>query len=221
MIRIVLVDDHHIVRKGLLALLKGENDFSIVGEASDGLEALRQAQELQPDIIILDIMMSGINGLEVTRQLSKKMPQTKIVILSMHSNEAYVLEAFRSGAMAYILKDNTAEDLVRAIREVYAGRKYLSAPLSERAIDAYTQKSAARSEDPCDKLTTREREIFQMTAQGFSNADVAASLCISTRTVETHRANLMRKLGIRSQAELIKYAILRGIIPGSTMRPNT
>jgi len=215
MISIVLVDDHNIVRKGLLAILQAEEDFSVIGEAADGLEALQKVQELQPDILVLDIMMKGINGLEVTRQLSKKMPQTGIVILSMHSNEAYVLEAIRSGAKAYILKDNTTDELVHAIREVHAGRRYLSAPLSERAIEAYTRQSAAKSEEPYDQLTTREREIFQLAAQGYSSASIAERLFISARTVETHRTNLMHKLGIHSQTELIQYAVLRGIIPGS------
>lgn len=213
MVNIILADDHNIVRKGLQAILSGESDFKIVGEASDGLETVEKVQQLQPDILVLDIMMGSINGLEVTRQLSKKCPKTGIVILSMHSNEAYVLEALRSGARAYILKDNTTEDLVRAIREVAAGRRYLSAPLSERAIEAYTTKTENTSQDPYDQLTTREREILQLASQGWSNAEIAERLFISPRTVETHRANLMHKLGIRSNAELLQFAMLHGIIP--------
>jgi two-component system, NarL family, response regulator NreC len=213
LVNIILADDHNIVRKGLQAILSGESDFHIIGEASDGLETVEKVQQLQPDILVLDIMMGGINGLEVTRQLSKKCPKTGIVILSMHSNEAYVLEALRSGARAYILKDNTTEDLVRAIREVAAGRRYLSAPLSERAIEAYTQKTETSSQDPYDQLTTREREILQLASQGWSNTEIAERLFISPRTVETHRANLMHKLGIRSNAELLQFAMVRGIIP--------
>ena len=213
MVNIFLADDHNIVRKGLQAILSSESDFAVVGEASDGLETVNKVQQLQPDILVLDIMMGGVNGLEVARQLSKKCPKTGIVILSMHSNEAYVLEALRSGAKAYILKDNTTEDLVRAIREVAAGRRYLSAPLSERAIEAYTQKTEPESKDPYDQLTTREREILQLTSQGWSNVDIAERLFISPRTVETHRANLMHKLGIRSNSELLQFAMLRGIIP--------
>ncbi len=213
MVTIILADDHHIVRKGLQAILSGESDFKIVGEASDGLETVEKVQQLQPDILVLDIMMGGINGLEVTRQLAKKCPKTGVVILSMHSNEAYVLEALRSGARAYILKDNTTEDLVRAIREVAAGRRYLSAPLSERAIEAYTQKTESGSQDPYDHLTTREREILQLASQGWSNSEIAERLFISPRTVETHRANLMHKLGIKSNSELLQFAMLRGIIP--------
>jgi two-component system, NarL family, response regulator NreC len=217
MISIFLADDHQIVRKGIKALLSMESDFKIIGEAGDGIETVKLVEELQPDILILDLMMGGINGLEVTRQLVKKKPKMGIVVLSMHSNEAYVLEALRSGAMAYILKDNTTEDLVHAIREVAAGRRYLSAPLSDRAITAYTQKTdTSFSQDPYEKLTTREREVLEMSAQGFSSADIASRLLISPRTVETHRANLMHKLGIRTQAELLQYAVLRGIIPGQS-----
>jgi two-component system response regulator NreC len=217
MINIFLADDHHIVRKGIKAILGSEVDFQIVGEAGDGIETVRLVEELKPDILILDLMMGGINGLEVTRQLTKKTPHTGIVVLSMHSNEAYVLEALRSGAKAYILKDNTTEDLVHAIREVAAGRRYLSSPLSDRAITAYTQKTdTVSSQDPYQQLTTREREVLQMASQGASNAEIAARLFISPRTIETHRANLMHKLGIRSQAELVQFSILRGIIPGQS-----
>jgi two-component system, NarL family, response regulator NreC len=212
LINIILADDHHIVRKGLQALLSSETDFKIVGEAGDGLEAVRLVEKLKPEILVLDLMMGGINGLEVTRQLNKKCPQTGIVVLSMHSNEAYVLEALRCGAKAYILKDNTTDDLVHAIREVAAGHRYLSAPLSERAIEAYTEKTTGNPQDPYDQLTTREREILQMAAQGLSNSEIAGRLFISPRTVETHRANVMRKLNIRTQAELLKYAMVRGII---------
>jgi two-component system, NarL family, response regulator NreC len=215
LIDLFLADDHHIVRKGLQALLSTESDFRIVGESGDGIETLELVEKLKPHILVLDIMMGGINGLEVTRQLSKKCPQTGIVILSMHSNEGYVLEALRSGARAYILKDNTTEDLVKAIREVAAGHRYLSSPLSERAIAAYTDKTETSSSDPYEQLTTREREILQMAAQGSNNSEIAARLFISPRTVETHRANVMRKLGIRSQSDLIKFAMMRGIIVDS------
>jgi two-component system response regulator NreC len=217
MINIFLADDHQIVRKGIKAILSSESDFKVVGEAGDGIETIKLVEELEPQILILDLMMGGVNGLEVTRQLSKKKPDVGIVILSMHSNEAYVLEALRSGAQAYILKDNTTEELVHAIREVAAGRRYLSSPLSDRAIAAYTQKiDSNNSEDPYEQLTTREREVLQLSAQGFSNSIIADKLFISPRTIETHKANLMHKLGIRSQVELLQYAILRGIIPGQS-----
>jgi two-component system, NarL family, response regulator NreC len=216
MINIILADDHQVVRKGLRALLSSEPDFSVVGEAGDGLETVQLVEQVQPDILVLDLMMSGINGLEVTRQLSKKGIKTGIVILSMHNNEAYVLEALRSGARAYILKDSPPEELTRAIREVSSGRRYLSSPLTERAIEAYTQKTEVKPIDPYEQLTTREREILQLAAQGCTNSDIASRLYISPRTVETHRTNLMRKLGLHNHTQLIQFAIQHGLIPGQT-----
>jgi two-component system, NarL family, response regulator NreC len=214
MINIFLADDHQIVRKGFKALLSSEPDFNVVGEANDGLETIRLVEQLQPDVLVLDLMMGGLNGLEVTRQLSKKNPKTGIVILSMHSNEAYVLEALRSGAKAYILKESPPEDLIQAVRQVYAGKQFLSSPLNQRAIEAYTSKIDAKPINPYDQLTTREREILQLTAQGATNAEIAARLFISPRTVETHRTNLMRKLNLHNHNQLIQFAIQNDIIPG-------
>lgn len=214
MINIVLADDHQVVRKGLKALLSAEMDFNIIGESGDGLETVKLVEELQPTVLILDLMMSGINGLEVTRQLNKKYPNLGIIILSMHSNEAYVLEALRSGAKAYILKESPPEELIRAIREVSAGRRYLSSPLSEKAIEAYTQKIDIKPNDPYDQLTIREREILQLSVQGYTNTEIASKLYISPRTAETHRTNLMRKLSLHNHAQLIQFAVQRGIIPG-------
>lgn len=214
MIKIVLADDHQVVRKGFKALLSAEPDFKVVGEAGDGFETLKLIEQLQPEILVLDIMMSGINGLEVTRQLSKKSPKTGIIILSMHSNEAYVLEALRCGAKAYILKESPPEELIKAIKEVHYGRRYLSPPLSELAIEAYTQKAEVKTEEPYDQLTTREREILQLAAQGYTNTEIANRLFISSRTVETHRTNLMRKLNLHNHVQLIQFAFQHGIIPG-------
>jgi two-component system, NarL family, response regulator NreC len=216
MINIILADDHQVVRKGLKALLSIEPDFNIIAEAGDGLETVRLVEQLQPDVLILDLMMSGINGLEVTRQLTKKDFKIGIVILSMHSNEAYVLEALRSGAKAYIIKESPPEELVHAIREVVSGRRYLGPPLTERAIDAYTQKAEVKSVDPYDQLTTREREILQLSAEGSTNAEIATRLFISPRTVETHRTNLMRKLNLHNHNQLIQFAIQHDILPGKS-----
>lgn len=213
MTTIVLADDHHIVRQGLRALLEAEPDFDLVGETGDGLEAVQLAERLRPDVIVLDLMMPGLNGLEATRQIAARAPQTRVVILSMHANEAYVLEALRNGAAGYVLKDSSAAELVRAVREVVAGRRYLSPPLSERAIEAYVQKAQETPQDPYDTLTNREREVLHLAAQGHSSAEIAVRLSLSPRTVETHRAHLMRKLGLRSQTDLIRYALQRGIIP--------
>jgi two-component system, NarL family, response regulator NreC len=213
MIRIVLADDHKVVRIGLQALLSSEADLDVIGQTGDGLEAIRLADELLPDVMIVDLMMGGVSGLEVTRQVHKKYPQIGIVILSMHNNESYVLEALRSGAKAYVLKDSAPEELIKGIKEVRAGRRYLSSALSERAIEAYLQQSDGSPTGVLNELTTREREILQLTAQGYTNARIAEVLYISRRTVETHRANLMQKLDLHNHAQLIQYVVDNGLIP--------
>jgi DNA-binding NarL/FixJ family response regulator len=213
MTTIVLADDHHVVRQGLRVLLEGQPDFQLVGEAGDGLEAVQLTERLKPDVLIIDLMMPSLNGLEATRQLSQRSPHTRVVILSMHANEAYVLEALRNGAAGYVLKDSSAADLVHAVREVVAGRRYLSSPLSERAIAAYIQKASDVALDPYEMLTNREREVLHLAAEGYTNAEIADQLSISPRTAETHRANLMRKLGLRTHTDLIRYALRRGILP--------
>lgn len=213
MTTIVLADDHHIVRQGLRSLLEAEPDFSVIGETGDGLEAAQLVERLQPDVLVLDLMMPSLNGLEVTRQVSQRSPQTHVVILSMYANEAHVLEALRAGAVAYVLKESTAAELVRAVREAVAGRRYLSPPLSERAIEVYMQKAESAALDPYETLTAREREVLYLVAEGHTNAEIADRLFISRRTVETHRANLMRKLDLRTQTDLISYALRRGIVP--------
>lgn len=211
-VTILLADDHHVVREGLRALLEAEGDFRVVGEAADGLEAVQMSTRLKPAVLLLDLMMPGLNGLEVTRQVSRQSPQTRILILSMHGNEAYVLEALRNGANGYLLKESRRSEMVQAIREVAAGRRYLSTPLSQRAIDTYLETRDA-SVDPYETLTTREREVLQLAAEGNTNAEIAGRLSISPRTVEVHRANLMRKLVLQSQADLVLYAAWKGIIP--------
>lgn len=210
---IVLADDHNVVRNGLRVILEGQADFRIIGESSDGLETTQMVEKLKPDVLVTDLMMSGINGLEVTRQVSKLSPGTNVVILSMYGNEGYVLEALRAGAKAYILKESSSEELVRAVREAAAGNHYLAPPLTELAIAAYTEKTEAKPFDVYDSLTTREREVLHLAAQGCHNPEIADRLFISRRTVEIHRSNLMRKLGLQSQTQLVRYAIGRGILP--------
>jgi two-component system response regulator NreC len=209
---IVLADDHQVVRQGLRALLESEPTFTIVGEASDGLQAIELVTTLKPCVLVVDLMMPGLGGLEVTRQVKKHQPDLRVVILSMHASEAYVLEALRNGAAAYVLKNASADDLVRAVHEVSGGRRYLSPPLSERAIEAYSEKTVT-SVDRYETLTTREREVLQLAAEGNSHLAIATRLGISPRTAEVHRANLMRKLELRNQTDLIRYAIRRGLIP--------
>ncbi len=207
MVTIVLADDHHVVRQGLRSLLESEPDFSVVGEAADGIDVADLVERLRPDVLLLDIMMPGLSGLEVTRLVQQRVPETRVVILSMYANEAYVLEALRNGAVGYVLKGSTAADLAQAVREVVSGGRYLSPPLTERAIEAYVQKAEGTPSGAFNKLTNREREVLYFAVQGFRAAEIASRLSISPRTVETHRARFMRKLGLNTQAELIRYAI--------------
>ena len=213
MTTIVLADDHHVVRQGLRALLEAEPDLKVIGEAGNGLEAIQLVGQLKPNVLVLDLMMPILNGLEVTRQISKHSSQTRVVILSMYANEAYVLEALGNGASAYVMKDSSSADLVLAVREVAAGHRYLSPPLSDRAIEVYQEKAKAATLDKYETLTTREREVLQLTAEGHTNSEIATRLGISSRTAETHRSNLMHKLSLHTQADLIRYALRRGIIP--------
>ncbi len=211
-ITIVLADDHQVVRNGLKTLLEGQG-LKVIGEASDGQEATELTEQLHPTVLVADLMMSGMNGLEVTRHVTQNIPGTAVIILSMYGNEGYVLEALRAGARGYVLKESSTYDLVHAVREAAAGRRYLGAPLSELAIEAYIHKTESTPIDPYDTLTTREREVLYLSAQGFSNTETAAKLFISRRTVEIHRNNMMRKLGLHNQAELLRYALQRGIFP--------
>jgi DNA-binding NarL/FixJ family response regulator len=214
LITILLADDHRLVREGFRALLAAEPDFRIVGEVGDGLEAVRLAEQLKPQVLVTDLLMPALSGIEVARQIKHRGLRTRVIVLSMHANEAYVLEALRHGAAGYVLKDASASDLVHAVREVVAGRRYLSPPLSEPAIDAYLQRAQTTGKvDPYENLTNREREVLHLAADGHTNAEIAARLFISPRTVETHRANVMHKLGLRSQTDLIRFALRRGILP--------
>jgi DNA-binding NarL/FixJ family response regulator len=213
MTTILLADDHHLVRQGLRTLLEAEPDFHIVGEAGDGLEAIRLVEQHRPEVLVLDLIMPGLNGLEVARRVRRRSPQTRIVVLSMYYNEAYVLEALEAGATAYVLKQLPVDELVHAIGEATAGRRYLSPPLSELAIAAYTAKLRSGTADLYATLTPREREVLQLVAEGYSNAEIAARLVLSPRTVERHRSNVMDKLGLHSRADLVRYAVQRGILP--------
>ena len=218
---IFLADDHQILRAGLRALLESKNHFTIVGEASDGIEAVKMVRELNPEVLVVDLMMKGLNGLEVIRQVRKQSPDTKVIVLSMHANEAYLFNALKNGAVGYVLKDSTATDLITAINEALAGRHYLSQPLSHHAIAAYLAKAQEKPIDPYETLTSREREVLQLAAEGHTSTQIAAKLFASPRTIEVHRANLMRKLGLRGQIELIRFAIKHGIVDqDSTPEPS-
>ena len=202
-----------MVRQGVRALLATENDFSIVGECGDGLEAVTLVENLKPDVLVLDLMMPSLNGLDVVSHISQKPLPTRVVILTMHANEAYVLEALRNGAYAYVLKDAPFEELVTAIREVHAGRKYLCRPLSEIRIKDYLLKSNKRQLNRFDMLTARQREVVQLVAEGKSSREIGCLLGISRRTVETHRAQAMKMFGVNKQTDLVRFVLQQGIPP--------
>jgi DNA-binding NarL/FixJ family response regulator len=212
-VSILLADDHPVVRRGMRSLLESEPGFSVVGEAGDGLTTIRMVERLQPDVLLLDLMMPSLSGLEALRIIHQRVPRIRVVVLSMHSNSAFVAEALKNGADGYVLKGSTEDDLVRAVREVASGKRFLSAPVTERAIEAYIEQSRTAELDPHETLTPREREVLQLAAEGNTSMEIAARLHLSHRTVENHRANLMRKLGLQNQTELVRYSLRRGLIP--------
>jgi DNA-binding NarL/FixJ family response regulator len=212
-ISIILADDHPVVRRGMQALLEGERNFSIVGAAADGLDTVRLVEQVKPDVLVLDVMMPGLSGLEALRILRERSPRTRIVILSMYSSSAFIAQALQNGAIGYVLKSCAEEHLVRAVREAAAGRRFLSPPVTEIAINAYIEQSKTGTFDPHETLTPRQREVLQLAAEGKTNPEIAARLNISQRTVENHRATSMQKLGLQNQTELVRHAIRHGLIP--------
>jgi DNA-binding NarL/FixJ family response regulator len=211
-VSVLLVDDHNIVRQGFRALLDNESDIRVIGEARTGLEALRLIETFLPNVVVLDVNIPEINGLELTRQLRKSHPNTKVVILSVYETEAYVVAALQNGAKAYVLKGADSSDLVRAIRLVMQGERYLSPPLNELEIESYQLKARDSTLDPCDRLSQRERQILILVAEGWSNLEIAGKLKLSVRTVEFHRARIMHKLNLQNNAELVKFAITHKLI---------
>jgi DNA-binding NarL/FixJ family response regulator len=211
-ISIILADDHPVVRRGMQALLEQERDFSIVGVAADGLETVRLTERLKPDVLVLDLMLPGLSGLEALRILRERVPRTRIVILSMYSSKAFIAQALQNGAIGYVLKGCSEENLVRSVREAIAGRRFLSPPVTEIAIDAYIEQCKTGPFDSHETLTPRQREVLQLAAEGNTNAEIAARLNISQRTAENHRATLMQRLGLQNQTELIRHALRHGLI---------
>jgi DNA-binding NarL/FixJ family response regulator len=212
-LRILLADDHTLVRTGLRALLERQTHFEVVGEAQNGREAVSLSASLLPDIVIMDVGMPLLNGVEATKALLKESPGTSVIILSMHSDEAYVIRSLRAGALAYLLKDSAAPDLLRAIEAVSRRQSFFSPAirhlLAEDYVHVLRQKGAA---DSYELLTAREREILQLVAEGKGNKEIAVALNISPYTVETHRSNILEKLGLHSPVELTLYAVRKGII---------
>jgi len=212
-VTVLLADDHPIVRQGLRHLLEAEPDLKIVGKASDGLQAVQLTEKFRPNVLIVDMMMPDLNGLEVLRQVKDRSPGTCCIVLSMQSADVYVVEALKAGALGYVLKETGPSELVNAVQEVIGGKRYLSPRLSERLIDVLLQTSEGLTRDPYETLTNREREILQMAAEGMTTAAIAKRLSISPRTAELHRSRMMDKLGLNNQTELIRYALKRGILP--------
>lgn len=211
--RILLADDHQLMRSGVRLMLERQPDLAVVGEASDGREAVSLARSLKPEVVVMDIGMPNLNGIEAARQMTQENPQLAIVIVSMHSDESYVLRALKAGARGYLLKDSAEVDLIKAVHAVGSGKSFFSPAVSKMLLDDYVRKlKRTGSEDSYDLLTPRERETLQLIAEGKSNKDIANLLNLSVYTIESHRSNLMEKLNLKGLPELILYAVRRGII---------
>ena len=212
-IRILLADDHEVVRDGVRALLEKQADMAVVGEAADGRQAAQLADDLDPDVIVMDVGMPNLNGIDATRRILAAHPQIAVVILSMHQDESYVLRSLKAGAKGYLLKESLRSDILEAIRAVSQGRSFLTRKISRMMQEDYIREMEQRGlEDSYDLLTDREREVLQMAAEGKANKEIAVDLGISLTTVETHRTHILQKLGLHSVPELILYAVRKGII---------
>lgn len=212
-LRLLLGDDHTLVRQGLRKILEEKPEWQVVAEAGDGREAVRQALATKPDVAVLDIGMPQLNGIEATRQIVRRLPDTRVLILSMHAQEPYIARALQAGATGYLLKDSAGKDLIRAVAAVGAGKSFFSPGVANLMVDGYVQRVANTMEvDRYDTLSAREREVFQLIAEGRSNKEVAEMLGISLATVETHRARICEKLDVHNTAELVLYAVRRGVI---------
>ena len=213
-IKVLLADDHKVVRQGLRALLEAETDIAIVGEADDGRQAVRLAVNAKPDVVVIDVAMPSMNGLEATRQIIKELPKTRVLVLSSYSDDEYVRQVTEAGAAGYLLKQAAAEDLIRAIREASNGNAFFSPAISKRLLENYREASTNGSPVMTrnERLTSREAEVLQLVAEGKVNKQISAELCISVKTVEKHRQLVMDKLNIHDVAGLTRYAISKGII---------
>ena len=210
-VRVLVADDHALIRQGLISILEGHDEFEVVGQAGDGNEAVEQALATRPDVVVLDLGMPRLNGLEAARRIRKALPRTRILVLTMHDDEEYVLRTVRAGASGYLVKDGATSELVAALRAVSAGQGYFGPQASRALADSY-ERGGTAPEDPYERLTAREREVFQLLIEGRTNAQVAEILFISPKTVDNHRTHLMARLGVHSTAELIRFAARRGLL---------
>jgi DNA-binding NarL/FixJ family response regulator len=212
-VRIVIAEDHTILREGLRSLLSADPNFEIVGEAEDGREAIRCVEKLKPDLILTDLSMPRMNGMEAIKEIRRISPVTKILVLTVHKAEEYILSTFRAGANGYLLKDSTHAELVMAVKKVLSGKQYIGPEISEKVIEGYLEgKKTLKSRTSWETLTQREREILKLIAEGYKNKEIADDLCISVKTVEKHRANLMEKLDLHSIQALTAFAIEKGLV---------
>jgi len=212
-LRVLLGDDHTVLRQGLRKILEDRREWRVVAEAGNGRDAVREALDLKPDVAVLDIGMPLLNGIEATRQIARRAPSVRILILSMHSDEAYITQALQAGAKGYLLKDSADSDLIRAVNDVSGGRSFFSPAVARVMLDDYVKHLAHKGiVDRYEALSEREREIFQLIAEGHSNKETADLLSISPATVETHRAHILQKLDLHSTAEIVLYAVRRGVI---------
>ncbi len=211
-IRVLLADDHTILRDGIRALIDGQDDMVVIGEAEDGQTTVRLVAKLQPDVVVMDIAMPLLNGLEATRQIQRDFPRVKVLILTMHENEEYIRQVLAAGALGYVLKDAAARDLLGAIRAVNEGEAVLSPAITRLVIEDYLRWGEIQPANTSNGLTSREREVLQLIAEGYTNKEIAEILSLSVKTIQSHRTNLMNKLDLHDRGELIKYAIQKKII---------
>lgn len=211
-IKVLVADDHTILRQGIKALLDNQEGIEVIGEAKDGREALAIIEETLPDVVLMDIAMPGLNGLEATRRIKKKFPRMKVLVLTMYTNEEYIFQILNAGANGYLVKETAFQDLISAIKAVYKNEAFMSPSISKKVINSYIKRAQNDEQETCEILTTREREILQLIAEGNSSKKIAELLFISPKTVETHRTHIMDKLNIHNRTGLVKYAIRKGIV---------
>lgn len=213
-IRVMLADDHALLRAGLRALINAEPDLTVVGEAGDGAEAVRLASELRPDVVVMDISMPVMDGLEATRRIGEHLPETRVLVLTMHGEEQYLLKVLEAGGSGYVLKASADTELMAAIRAVHGGQAYLYPSATRMLLEAY-RRGGRDADEPRDHLSEREREVLTLTAEGYTNSEIGARLYLSPKTVDTYRQRIMEKLGLHHRAELVRYALDRGLLRAS------